>query len=55
MGRLEWLIFHGAKESIFFYVLLLAGACFSISQGIIGEMFVSFSCYMYEDKEVLDE
>ena len=43
-----------AKKALF-YVLLLASACFSISQVIVGEMFVSFRCHMYEDKEVLDE
>ena len=54
MGRLWWLIFREEKK-IFFDVLLLAGACFSISQVIVGEMFVHFRCQMYEDKEVLDE
>ena len=28
--------------------------CFSTSHMIVGEMFVSFRCHMYEDKEVLD-
>ena len=53
MARLWWLIFVETKNA-FFYVLLEAGACFSISQVIVREMFVSFRCHMYEDKEVLD-
>ena len=43
------------EKKAFFFVLLSAGACFSISQVIVREMFVSFRCHMYEDKEVLDE
>ena len=32
-----------------------AGASFSISQVMVGELFISFRCLMYEDNEVLDE
>ena len=39
--------FCGDKGSIFLMFLLLAGACFSISQVIVGEMLVSFSCHTY--------
>ena len=38
-----------------FDILLQAGGCFSISHVIVGEMFVSLGCLMYEDKEVLNE
>ena len=31
------------------------GASFSISQVMVGEMFMSFRRHMYVDKEVLDE
>ena len=37
-----------------FFVLLQAGTSFSISQVIVEEMFMSFRCHMYEDKEILD-
>ena len=54
MARLWRLIFRGGKRGIF-YALLYAGASFSISQVIVGEMFISFRYHMCEDKEVLDE
>ena len=46
--------FSWRQKRHFLDVLLKAGACFIISQVIAGEVFVSFSCHMYEDKEVLD-
>ena len=48
-----WLIFRRGKGGIF-WCFVLGRCCFSISQVIVREMFVSFSCHMYEDKEVLD-
>ena len=53
MGRLWWLIFHGGKEGIF--LCFVVSASLGISQVIVGEMFVSFRCHLYKDKEVLDE
>ena len=38
-----------------FDVLLLAAASFSISQVMVGEMFMSFRCHMCVDKKVLAE
>ena len=46
--------FSWRQRRHFLDVLLSAGACFSIPQAIVGDMFASFSCHMYEDKEVLD-
>ena len=43
-----------AKKT-FFDVLLQAGASFSISQVMVGEMFMSFRFQMCVDKEVLVE
>ena len=43
-----------AKKAVF-DELLLAGASFSISQVMVGEMFMSFRCKMCVDKEVLVE
>ena len=43
------------KQRRHFYVLLLAGASFIISQVMVGEMFMSFKCHMCVGKEVLVE
>ena len=44
-----------AKKAFFFYVWLLADASFSISQVMVVNLFMSFSCHMCVDKEVLVE
>ena len=46
--------FSWRQRRHFLDVLQQAGACFSISQVIVGDMFAPFSCHVYEDKEVLD-